>query len=72
MNGRALIFGTNQQQRRLVRKELGIHDDRFAAVQLPYNWPTKARILDPSTHPPSFVNSSRHMYALSAYFYNGD
>ena len=42
-------------QRRLVRKELRIHDDTFVAVQLPHNWPTKAtrsgwRILDPSTN----------------------
>ena len=29
-----IIFGTNQKQRRLVRKELGFHDDTFAAVQL--------------------------------------
>ena len=33
---------TNQKQRRLVRKELGIHDDTFTAVQLPDNWPAKA------------------------------
>ena len=33
MNGHALIFGTNQEQRRLVRKELGTHVDTFAAVQ---------------------------------------
>ena len=47
------MFGTNQKQRRLVREELGIHDDAFVAVQLPDNWPTKAtrsgwRILSPS------------------------
>ena len=51
MNGCILIFGTNQKQRRSVREELRIHNDKFAAVQLPDNWPTKAmRILDPSTN----------------------
>ena len=70
VNGCLSIFGTNQKQRRLLHKELRIHDDAFATVRLPNNWPTKAtrsgwQILDQS----SFVNSSRHMYPLGTNFY---
>ena len=35
INGLLLIFGTNQKQPRLVRKELEIHNDTFVVVQLP-------------------------------------
>ena len=34
INGRALIFGTNQKERRLVRKEPGIHDDTFVICEV--------------------------------------
>ena len=61
------MFGTNQKQRRLVREELGIHDDAFVAVQLPDNWPTKAtrsgwRILSPSAAALFCVDEFRSLY----------
>ena len=60
MNGQALIFGTNQEQRRLVRKELGTHVD--------YSYPTIGRQLT-DTRPGSRILSSRHLYPLGSFFF---
>ena len=72
INGCALIFGTNQKQWKLVHKELGIHNNTFAAIQLPTIGQQKPQGLAGEfwtiyQHPPCFVNSSRHMYPLGTY-----